>query len=223
MELSPRLLKIASLVENTDTLADVGTDHGYIPLYLLENKVIKKAIAMDVNPMPLKKSQDNITGAGYSKSCEFRLSDGLDNLKAGEADYIVIAGMGGLLIRDILIRGDKVITPDTKLLLQPMIAAPELRCYLYENGFNIEDEFVVREEDKFYNIILAKRGKSVYKSEDIYIGRNTKENSSDVYRDYINYKLKVCSKILNGIKKSRNPDICEIEKYQKEYDLYIKE
>lgn len=220
MELSPRLLKIASIVPNGITLADVGTDHGYIPLYLLENKIITKAIAMDVNPMPLKKSQDNITAAGLNDKCEFRLSDGLANLSVGEADYIVIAGMGGLLIRDILLRGDSVIDKNTTLLLQPMIAAPELRLYLFENGFNIVNEYIVREETKYYNIIMAKRGKATYLPEDIYIGKNTWQNSREVFDDYIKYKLKVCTKIINGIKKSKNPDLDEIGKYQKEYDLY---
>ncbi len=220
MELSPRLQKIASLVPNGSVVADVGTDHGYIPLYLFENNIINHAIAMDVNPMPLRRAQDNITSAGYHNLCEFRLSDGLCNLKSAESDVIVIAGMGGLLIRDILTKGDKVITDDTTLLLQPMIAAPELRCYLFENGFVIDEEYVVREENKFYNIISARRGISLYSPEDKYLGRNTWHNSPEVFDSYLEYKLKVCTKIINGIKKSKSPDLAELEKYQKEYEVY---
>ena len=220
MELSPRLLKIASLVKDVETLADVGTDHGYIPLYLFENKKINHAIAMDVNPMPLKRAQDNITSAGFGEKCEFRLSDGLEKLKKDEADGIVIAGMGGLLMRDIIERGKEVITKKTKLFLQPMIAAVELREFLFENGFNIENEYIVREENKFYNIICAVMGDSKYTPEDIYIGRNTKENSPDVFCEYIKYKHRVCKNIIEGIKKSKNPNAEELEKYQKQLEIY---
>lgn len=220
MELSPRLLKIASLVPKDSALADVGTDHGYIPLYLFENRIIARAVAMDVNPMPLKRAEDNITAAGYGNLCEFRLSDGVANLKKGEADCVVIAGMGGLLIRDILCRGKDVIAEGTLLILQPMIAAPELRLYLFENGFTIENEYVVKEDNKFYNIICARPGNSEYNAEDVYIGRNVRDNSSDVFDDYIAYKLRVCTKIIDGIKKGKNPDTSELKKYQKELELY---
>lgn len=220
MELSPRLLKIASLIPNGETLADVGTDHGYIPLYLFQNDVISYAIAMDVNPMPLKRAEDNICAAGYGNKCEFRLSDGLEKLSEGEVTSVVIAGMGGLLMIDIIMRGKSVINDDTKLFLQPMIAAPELRLFLFENGFTIENEYVIQEENKFYNIICALRGTSKYNDEDIYIGRNVKKNSPDVFGEYIKYKHRVCSNIMEGIKKSRNPNKAELKKYQKQLELF---
>lgn len=220
MELSPRLLKIASLVPIGARLADVGTDHGYIPLCLFKNNVISHAVAMDVNPMPLKRAEDNITAGGFDEMCEFRLSDGLENLKKDEADTIVIAGMGGLLIRDILSRGEHAVNKNTRLLLQPMIAAPELRIFLFENGYTIDNEYIVREENKYYNIISAVQGNSEYTDYDIYVGRNTQTNSPEVYKDYINYKKTVCKKIIDGIKKSKNPDMTELSKYQKQYKIF---
>ena len=220
MELSPRLLKIASLIPKGEKLADVGTDHGYIPLYLFENEIISHAIAMDVNPMPLKRAQDNITAAGYGKNCEFRLSDGLEKLLENEATSVVIAGMGGLLMRDILLRGMAVINKETKLFLQPMIAAPELRLFLFENGFAIDNEYVVREENKFYNIICARLGETEYSDEDIYIGRNTMRNSPDAFDEYIKYKYRVCKNIIDGIKKSKNPDLTELKKHEKQLKVF---
>lgn len=220
MELSPRLLKIASLIPKGESLADVGTDHGYIPLYLFKNNIISHAVAMDVNPMPLKRAEDNICSAGYGDKCEFRLSDGLDKLSEGEVTSIVIAGMGGLLMMDIISRGRSVINNDTKLFLQPMIAAPELRLFLFENGFTIENEYLVQEENKFYNIICARRGVSEYNDEDIYIGRNTQKNSPDVFEEYIKYKHRVCTNIIEGIKKGREPKKAELEKYQKQLGLF---
>ena len=220
MELSPRLLKIASLIPKGEKIADVGTDHGYIPLYLFENNIISHAIAMDVNPMPLKRAQDNITAAGFGEKCEFRLSDGLEMLLENEATSVVIAGMGGLLMRDIISRGISVINKETKLFLQPMIAAPELRLFLFENGFTIENEYVVREENKFYNIVCARRGESEYSDEDIYIGRNTNKNSPEVFDEYIKCKYRVCENIINGIKKSRNPDLHELSKYENQLKVF---
>ena len=220
MELSPRLLKIASLIPKGETLADVGTDHGYIPLYLFQNDIISHAIAMDINPMPLKRAEDNICAAGYADKCEFRLSDGLHKLCEGEVGSIVIAGMGGLLMMDIISKGKSVINDETKLFLQPMIAAPELRLFLFENGFTIENEYLVQEENKFYNIICARMGASAYNDEDIYIGRNTQKNSPDVFGEYIKYKHRVCSNIIEGIKKGRNPNEAELKKYQKQLMLY---
>ncbi|MBO5743399.1 MAG: SAM-dependent methyltransferase [Clostridia bacterium] len=220
MELSPRLLKIASLIPKGEKVADVGTDHGYIPLYLFENNIISHAIAMDVNPMPLKRAEDNITAAGFGEKCEFRLSNGLEKLLENEATSVVIAGMGGLLMMDIISRGMPVINKETKLFLQPMIAAPELRLFLFENGFTIENEYVVREENKFYNIICARRGEWKYSNEDIYIGRNTKKNSPEVFDEYIKYKYRVCENIINGIKKGRNPDLNELKKHENQLKIF---
>lgn len=220
MELSPRLLKIASLIPKGSVLADVGTDHGYVPLYLLKNNIISRAVAMDINPMPLERARDNITMAGYGSMCDFRLSDGLLELERGECDAVVIAGMGGILMIDILSKALDRIDRDTRLFLQPMIAQLELREYLFANGFTIDDEYVVREENKFYNIICAKRGESDITDTDIYIGKNLRQNSPEVYDDYIEYKLKICKKIIDGIESSKIIDEKELSRRKKEYSVY---
>ena len=222
MQLSPRLSKIASLIEPCHTLADVGTDHGYIPLFCLEQGRAKKVIATDVNAMPLKRAETTIKSHGFSEFAEFRLSDGLCAISEGEADVIVIAGMGGLLICDILEKGKDAITDSTLLLIQPMIAPAEVRSYLYSNGFDILNEYVVREEDKFYNIMAVKKGSCVLTDELLYIGKNLSSNSPDVIDSYLDYKIRVCEKIINGHKMSKNPDDLEIEKYSRELSIYQK-
>ena len=176
---------------------------------------------MDVNPMPLKRAEENLTKAGYDDKCDFRLSDGLERLNPDEVDVIVIAGMGGILMQDILSRGKDVITPVTKLILQPMIAPIELRTFLYENGFNIENEYVVREENKFYNIMCVSLGQYEPLSRDLIIGKNLKKNSADVFDDYISYRIKVCSNIINGIEKSKNPDLAELDKQKKYLEALV--
>ncbi len=222
MQLSPRLSKIASLIESCHTLADVGTDHGYIPLYCLENGRAKKVIATDVNAMPLKRAETNIKSHGFSEFASFRLSDGLSAFSVGEADVIVIAGMGGLLICDILEKGKHVITDSTRLIIQPMIAPVEVRAWLFSNGFDITNEYVVREEDKFYNIMSVQKGRCTPDDDVLYIGKNLPENSPDVIENYLEYKIGVCQKIIDGHKRSKNPDLEQIEKYSHELSIYKK-
>ena len=220
MELSPRLGKIASLVPTDSTLADIGTDHAYIPVYCMENGIIKSALAMDVNEGPLCRAHSSIKKYGFEDKIKTRLSDGLMNLLPGEADVIVIAGMGGLLIREIIDKGKNVIDDNTLLILQPMIAPVELRTYLYTSGFYIEDEYVVREENKFYNIFKVKKGDFKPSDIDIYIGKNLEKNSPDTVCAYLDYKIRVCKKIVDGMKKSDCPDGIMIKKYEKELEVY---
>ncbi len=220
MQLSPRLSKIASLVPECRALADVGTDHGYIPLVCLKQGTAERAIAMDINPMPLKRAEDNFIKCGFMPQAEFRLSDGLAELKVGEADVIVIAGMGGPLICDIIKNGAHAIGDDTLLLLQPMIAPSELRSFLFANGYRVCDEYVVREDNKYYNIMAVRRGVAQPTDELIYIGANLGANSADTIGDYLDYKIRVCQSIIEGHRRSACPDNEAIEKYSHELSVY---
>ena len=107
MELSKRLQAVADLVSDGRTVADVGTDHGYIPIYLIQSGKCARAIAMDVNKGPLQRAKDHIEEQGLSCQIATRLSDGVQHLEAGEVECIVIAGMGGALTIRILEQGEK--------------------------------------------------------------------------------------------------------------------
>ena len=219
MELSPRLKKIADLIPQCNVLADVGTDHAYIPAYCFLNEKCNRAIAMDVNKGPLERAENTLKKYGFEKKTELRLSDGLEKLYRSEADVIVVAGMGGLLIRDIISCGVDVINNETILLLQPMNAPVELRDWLNNNDFYI-NEYVVREENKFYNIFLVKKGKMLFDDIAKYIGNNLSVNSPDVFSDYLEFKMRVCNKIISGMKKSDNPDLNAIKHYEFEKKIY---
>lgn len=224
MQLSPRLKLIADLVKEGSVVADIGTDHGYIPVYCVKNGISPSAIAMDVNPMPLAKAEENIALYGLEDSITTRLSNGLEALKKDEADTVVIAGMGGLLMINILSEGICAISEKTHLILQPMIAQRELRGYLYENGFVIDGEYVCREENKFYNIICARMGSGAQVSDkDIFVGRDIDKNTPDVYMEYLDYKIGVCTKIINGMKKSKSVNTQELSFAEKELDIFVKE
>lgn len=220
MQLEGRLKLIAELVPACEVLADVGTDHGYIPIYCVQNGMCNRAIAMDVNPLPLDRADAHIKKYDLDKFISTRLSDGVQQLSPDEADVIVIAGMGGQLIMNILDAGADIITEDTYLILQPMLAAKELREFLADNGYDICDEYVCREENKFYNIITAKRGKNEFSDNDIYIGKNLSQNSPEVYKDYLEYKIRVNEKILSGLKQSSVEDTERISLVERELKYF---
>lgn len=160
MQISKRLQAVSDMVASGSCLADVGTDHGYIPIYLVEEKRIPSAIAMDINRGPLSRARENIERNGLSDQIETRLSDGLDALLPGEADTIVIAGMGGPLAVEILKRGRAVLESCRDLILQPQSEIWIVRRYLDENGWRIRRENMILEEGKYYPMLLASRGNS---------------------------------------------------------------
>lgn len=203
MKLTNRLKKISELIPDGSTVADVGTDHAYLPTYCLLKGKIRSAVAMDVNEGPLASAAENTAKYGVSALVDLRLSDGIEKLKYGETDVIVIAGMGGLLIKRILESGRDKIADGTLLLLQPMIAQEELRKYLYSSSLGIENEYLAREGGKIYNIIAARAGQNALFGEyDILVGKNLKENSPKIYHDYLSKRIKTLKKIVKGIEKS---------------------
>ncbi len=219
MNLTPRLLKIASLVPQNSVLADVGTDHAYVPVYCILNGICPRAIAMDINEGPLNNAEETVRHYGVCDKVELRLSDGLCKLYAHESDTVVIAGMGGLLIKSILEQGK--LKEGTTLILQPMLAAKELRQYLYDSGNAVTDEYLAREDKKIYNIIVAKVGsKTEYTEEDIIIGRNISANSPELFDFYRAKETGVRIKILKGLESAAVKDIDAIERVTKELERW---
>ena len=125
MKLTDRLLKIASLVGENKKIADIGTDHGYIPVYLLNNNKINYAILADVNKGPLENARKEVKNNKLENKVDLRLGSGLEVLKINEVDEIIIAGMGGILISELLNVKKDVSQSVEKLILQPMQAQSE--------------------------------------------------------------------------------------------------
>lgn len=155
MQLSERLKKIASMVTEGNRLADVGTDHGYVPIYLYEGGKIPGAIAMDINKGPLERADLHIGESGLRGKIETRLSDGLEALNVGEADTILIAGMGGPLMLKILCAYPQVTASAKELVLQPQSEIGQVRAWLGENEYEIAEEHIVFEEGKYYPMFRA--------------------------------------------------------------------
>lgn len=138
-------------------VADVGCDHAFVSMACVERKLADHVIAMDVRKGPLSIADHNITEYGFEKSVETRLSNGFERLEIGEADWAIIAGMGGNLMRQILIDGESHLKHGIGLVLQPQSEQDVVRSYLQTSGYIIVDERFLIEDEKFYTIIKAKK------------------------------------------------------------------
>lgn len=151
-----RLSLCAEMVREGSRLADIGTDHGYLPIALCQSGKTPSAVASDIRPLPLQSARDNIAKYNLSDKITTRLSDGLEKLHPDEVDDIVIAGMGGELIRDILAAAPWVKDTEKHLVLQPMTHHEDLVKWLYESGFCIERQEAALDEGKYYTVIAAR-------------------------------------------------------------------
>lgn len=166
MNLSKRLTAVASMITQGNSVADIGTDHGYIPIYMAQNGLTNKAFAMDVNEGPLERARDNISRYCVEDIVITRLSDGLAGLNAGEADSIVIAGMGGLLTIRIITSHMSVAKSAKELILSPHSDVNLVRRFLADNNFCICDEKIVLEDEKFYFVLKVTVGDMTISSEE---------------------------------------------------------
>ncbi|HEY8890437.1 MAG TPA: class I SAM-dependent methyltransferase [Clostridium sp.] len=225
MELSIRLKTIVSMIEKCDSVIDVGTDHGYVPIYLVKNYIIKKAIASDINRGPVEKAKNNIILNNASSQISCRLGSGLSTVKKGEVQIAIIAGMGGNLIRDILEDDLEVVKELKYIVLQPVQNAEVLREYLYNAGYDILDEEICIDDGKYYEVIKAKYNTIPVKVDNIYyeISKILLDKKHPVMRKFIEYKLEKYLKVYNSLNeitiasKNRKKCIYEIINRLKEF------
>ena len=187
MKLSNRLEMLISFVENTETAADIGTDHAHVPVELVRRGIVKRAYAMDVRKGPLSRAKEHIAAAGLGAQIETRLSDGLDKLKAGEAHAVIIAGMGGELMIHILEAGSHILDSVDQWVLSPHSEIPKVREWLCRHGFPIVKEAMVYEDGKYYTILdVRKQGSGVLDAEnDFRYGMYQKKEKNPVFWDYL--------------------------------------
>lgn len=215
MQLKGRLYLIASKVPRCVTVGDVGTDHAYIPVYLIVKDVCEKVIAADIGVGPLRAAEKNIKAYNMEECIELRLGDGLAPINEGECDAIIIAGMGGLLIKDILEREFDKAKSTPCLVVQPMNANEVLRQWLYDKGFDIYDEELTREGEKIYTVMCAKWTGQTKQLDEVYfhIGEKLIENTDPLLPALLQKRIKQAEKVLSGLKKTTEDNAQIEEKY----------
>ena len=153
--LDKRLSAVAALVRQGSRLADIGTDHAYLPAYLVQAGVCPSAIASDIGAGPLEAARHTVTAAGLTSRIALRLGDGLSTVSAEEVEDIAIAGMGGETIAAILEAAPWVQNEDIRLILQPMTRAEDLRRWLLQNGFAVMEEHLITDGRHLYPVLAA--------------------------------------------------------------------
>lgn len=223
MELSKRLRAVASFVTAGYRLADIGTDHAYIPIELVRTGHIPQAIAMDVNQGPLERAEENIREHGLSAQIRTRLSDGFSALEPGEADSAVIAGMGGGLTIRILREGERVVSALRECVLQPQSEIEKVRAFLLEEGFLFIAEDMVEEDGKYYPMmkVLPPRGRTggaghpesasegsgadqsakIWDETELRYGKYLLKNKHPVLRQFLEREQRIKSDILKGLER----------------------
>ncbi len=153
--LDKRLSAVAALVRQGSRLADIGTDHAYLPVYLVQSGVCPSAIASDIGAGPLEAARRTVTESGLTSEIALRLGDGLSTVSAGEVEDIAIAGMGGETIVAILEATPYIQNSRLRLILQPMTRAEDLRRWLLANGFSILEEHLITDGRHLYPVMAA--------------------------------------------------------------------
>ena len=200
MELSKRLYAVAGLVTEGASVADIGTDHGYVPIYLVESGIASKVIALDVNQGPLNRARMHIVGHGLGDRIETRLSDGLAMIRPGEVDTVIASGMGGPLTIRILQEGKEVADQLNALILQPQSEICRVRRFLTENGYRIEQEDMVLEDGKYYPVMRVVHGtKEPYEEWEYLYGKRLLEARHPVLLEFLKRELRIKESILEQL------------------------
>lgn len=211
IRLTERLQVIADNIQKGEKVADIGTDHGYLPIYLYKNNISDQLILTDINKGPMEIAVRNLNQYQVPvDNYDARIGDGLKPVKTGEVDTIVIAGMGGMLIKDILSYDMNKTKALKKIILQPRNAQDKLREWLLSNGFEIIDEFLVTEGKFICEVIVATPGEGK-QTEPIYYEISDKliEKKDPLLETFIMRKINVEKNIVettlqNNSERSQN-------------------
>lgn len=206
MQLSDRLKRVVDFVPHCTSVADIGTDHGYVPIALVKSGIAQKVYAMDIKRGPLERAREHIAKEGLQNQIETRLSNGLEKLEKGEAQTIVIAGMGGELMVKILDNGKEVLEEVKTLVLSPHSEIEIVRRYLIENGYEIVREEMLLDAGKYYTIMQAEKAlfgwnKGNEYSQDFYYqyGKLLIEKKDLVLQEFLKQKEAKYQAILNSL------------------------
>lgn len=204
LQLQPRLQLLSELIPQGSRLADVGTDHGYVPVYLLQRGLIQSAIASDIGAEPLQHARNTAEEYGV-EGIDFRLCPGLDAIAPEETDTILIAGMGGETIITILGSAPWTKRGDHLLLLQPMTKVEMLRKWLADNGYTFTGERLVFDKDHLYPVMLVRGGKQQSLGVAEQYG-GVMLDGDPLYGDYLDERIKKLTIAIDGLLRAKREE-----------------
>lgn len=198
--LSERMLRTAGFVSRGNRTADVGCDHAYTSIYLIEQGIAPRVVAMDVNAGPLARAKENVRKFGMEGKIDLRLSDGLAKLLPDEADTVLIAGMGGPLMERILTAHPETVAAIKELVLQPQSEIAEFRRFIQSIGFRITEEDMLFEDGKYYTILRAEHGEEAPWTEEEYLyGKYLRKTALPVLRAFLEEECRKAKEVLAGL------------------------
>ncbi|MDI7740820.1 tRNA (adenine(22)-N(1))-methyltransferase TrmK [Lysinibacillus fusiformis] len=220
-KLSKRLETVASFVPTGAVVADIGSDHAYLPCYLVHNGIVAKAIAGEVVKGPFESALKQVKLEGMEEQITVRLADGLKAVeKRDGVDTITIAGMGGPLIVSILEKDPEALNSVTRLILQPNIHARVIREWAMKNHWAVLDEMILKEDEKIYEILVLQRGEMELSEQEILLGKHLMANKSEVFVEKWSKEIENWKRILTSIE--RADATSDIDKKREEVTHLIK-
>ena len=216
-QLSKRLETVVSYIPKQSKIADIGSDHAYLPCYAVNKGIASSAIAGEVVKGPYLSAKKQVEDAQLTQEVEVRLGNGLEVIAPGEVECITIAGMGGTLIASILDAGKDKLTNEPRLILQPNVSAKSIRTWLMDNEWDLIGEEILEEDDKLYEILIAERGnpKNHYSKEiekELLLGPFLMKEKNAAFIKKWNQELHQWKNILNNMEKAEKTEALEERK-----------
>ena len=211
VNLSMRLKRVFDYIPEGTRLADIGSDHAYLPCYAVLNKRCTSAIVGEITEGPFNSARSTIRQSGLEGIVEARMGDGLEVLTPNEVDVITIAGMGGSLIASILEKGKEKLEGVETLVLQPNIGAHQIRNWLDREGYSLIKEDILEEDTKIYEILVASKS-STYKpysdskNKEMFIGPHLMHNQNEAFQKRWNHELKNFERILIQLQSAKQTE-----------------
>lgn len=221
MSIDHRLQAVANFVPKGSIIADIGTDHGYLPIELVKTGKCIRAIAGDVNEGPYLAAKRSVRKASLTSKIDVRLGSGLEILNKAEVDIAIFCGMGGNLMVELLKDCPEIVNSLQGLILQPQQGYIPLRKYLYEIGWHIEDEAIAKADNRIYQVILARPGKMVCPSEiELELGPILYRNRPELFAEMVNEFITKVKRSLNGMAKS---EVAKTSNHYRELQKHLQE
>ncbi|MEI5905814.1 tRNA (adenine(22)-N(1))-methyltransferase TrmK [Bacillus spongiae] len=212
-KLSNRLERVAAFIPHGARLADIGSDHAYLPCNVIKKGIVNFAIAGEVVPGPYQSAKQQVELLQLAEFVHVRLGSGLEVIEKGEVNAITIAGMGGTLITSILEEGKSKLTGEERLILQPNISAISIRKWLVANDWALVAEEIIEEDGKIYEVLVAERGKSQrYSEAELLLGPFLMAHKNEVFRKKWTFELTQWKQILANMMSAVDTDALQNKK-----------